>query len=104
MLRPNRTAILDCLVHSMAVLVPISIAYALFTGSLFSWHPTLMSLGYTAFMAEGVLTAVKLRPREGVSRIRAIFTHVFWQALALICVAGGFLAIYENKVKLLLHP
>ncbi|KAK9842941.1 hypothetical protein WJX74_004663 [Apatococcus lobatus] len=51
-------------------------------------------------MAEGVLTAVKFRPREGSSRIRAIFTHIFWQALALICVAGGFLAIYENKVNL----
>ena len=99
MLTPGRTTVLECFVHGLAAAVPISVAYALFNGSLFSWHPTLMSLGYLAFMAEGVLTAIKFRPREGSSRIRAICTHVFWQLLALICIAGGFIAIYENKVQ-----
>ena len=77
MLTSSRTAVLECLAHGLAVGLPISVAYALFNGSLFSWHPALMSLGYLAFMAEGVLTAIKFRPREGSSRLRAVFTHVF---------------------------
>ena len=52
-------------------------------------------------MSEGVLTAIKFRPREGSSRIRAICTHIFWQLLSLICITGGLIAIYENKVTTL---
>ncbi|KAK9861801.1 hypothetical protein WJX84_007059 [Apatococcus fuscideae] len=100
MLVPSRKAVLECLAHGLAVALPTCVAVVLFNGTLFSWHPTLMSLGYLSFMVEGVLTAIKFRPREGSSRVRAIFAHIFWQILAIICVAGGFLAIYENKVNL----
>ena len=69
-------------------------------GSLFSWHPTCMAVGFLGFMAEGVMASISFRGLEGNERLRKIWQHLAWQALAVVCIVGGFAAIYQNKVRI----
>ena len=86
-------------VHLLALVLAASIPlYFLRTDVLFTWHPTLMALAFLGFMTEGVLTAVLFRAKEGQERVAAIQKHLAWQLLAFTCLAGGFAAIYQNKV------
>ena len=49
-------------VHILVIGCAVSIPVAIFNGTLFSWHPTLMSMAFLGFMAEGVLTSITFRP------------------------------------------
>ena len=48
-------------VHILVIGCAVSIPVAIFNGTLFSWHPTLMSMAFLGFMAEGVLTSISFR-------------------------------------------
>lgn len=85
-------------IHALVILVVLSLVGVLFNGTLFSWHPALMSLGYLGFMTEGVVAAIKFRSLEGQERVRAIQFHALLQVAASACIAGAFYAIYQNKV------
>ncbi|KAK9916106.1 hypothetical protein WJX75_008637 [Coccomyxa subellipsoidea] len=85
-------------IHVLALLCAVSIPVAIFNGTLFSWHPTLMALAFLGFMAEGVVTSILFRSKDGQDRVRAIQRHLVWQALGFLCLLGGFYAIYQNKV------
>jgi hypothetical protein len=37
--------------------------------------------------------------QDGQERVRAIQRHLLWQVVALVCIIGGFYAIYSNKVR-----
>lgn len=44
---------LDATGHALSIGIAASMAAKFYNGSLFSWHPTLMALGFVAFMAIG---------------------------------------------------
>ena len=48
-------------IHILVICCAVSIPVAIFNGTLFSWHPTLMSMAFLGFMAEGVLTSITFR-------------------------------------------
>jgi hypothetical protein len=50
-------------IHVLALLCALSIPVAIFNGTLFSWHPTLMALAFLGFMAEGVVTSILFRSK-----------------------------------------
>mmetsp|Transcript_11039 Transcript_11039/g.33104 ORF Transcript_11039/g.33104 Transcript_11039/m.33104 type:complete len:226 (-) Transcript_11039:49-726(-) len=89
---------LEVAVHGTIIATVGTIVIALYNGTLFAWHPILMSLGFLGIMSEGVLTALKFRRLEGPPRAAAIQRHFWIQLLAVTAVAGGFWAIYQNKV------
>ncbi len=90
---------LDIAAHGTIIATVGTLVVALYNGTLFSWHPILMALGFLGAMAEGVLAAVKFRRLEGPPRAAAIQRHFWIQLLAVTAVAGGFWAIYQNKVN-----
>ncbi|CAK0780506.1 hypothetical protein CVIRNUC_005075 [Coccomyxa viridis] len=85
-------------IHILVIGCAVSIPVAIFNGTLFSWHPTLMSMAFLGFMAEGVLTSISFRALDGQDRVKAIQRHLVWQLAAFVCLVGGFYAIYRNKV------
>ena len=91
-------AALDAAVHGTVVATLATLVVALYNGTLFAWHPILMSLGYIAAMSEGVLSAIKFRRLDGPQRVAAIQLHFYIQLCAVFAAAGGFAAIYKNKV------
>ena len=69
-------------------------------GSIFSWHPILMTLGCCVFMTEGMLAYVSRVPE--VSRAAARKKHGKYQVIALACVLFGYMSIFishENTGK-----
>ena len=52
-------------IHVLVIGCAVSIPVAIFNGTLFSWHPTLMAVAFLGFMAEGVLTSVSFRSLVG---------------------------------------
>ena len=48
-------------IHILVAACAVSIPVAVFNGTLFSWHPTLMSIAFLGLMAEGVLTSISFR-------------------------------------------
>ncbi len=52
-------------IHVLVVACAVSIPVAVFNGTLFSWHPALMSIAYLGLMAEGVLTSISFRSLVG---------------------------------------
>lgn len=48
---------LTWVLHALALGLGLSFAAMFFDKSLFSWHPTLMALGYLLFLTEGIVTA-----------------------------------------------
>ena len=49
------------LVHILCLFLAISVPVLALNSTLFSWHPTLMALGFFGLMAEGVLTSISFR-------------------------------------------
>ena len=90
---------LVAVIRTLAITTALSLMVLLFDGSLFSWHPTLMAAGSLGLMTEGVLTAVSFRVQEGAARVAGIWRHLVWQGSAAALLAGGFVAIYQNKVS-----
>ena len=91
-------------IHLLVLLLALSIPVAIFNGTLFSWHPTLMALAFLGFMTEGVTTAILFRAKDGNERVAAIQKHLIWQLLGFACLLGGFAAIYRNKAGHLSLP
>lgn len=94
MLRP-----LELAAHGTIFATVFTLVIALFNGTLFAWHPTLMTIGFLGAMAEGAITALKFRALEGPPRAAAIMQHFWIQLLAVTAVSGGFWAIYQNKMN-----
>lgn len=65
---------------------------------LFSWHPTLMALGFSFLMIEAILM---FSPQSSLiaSAPRATKVKLHWilQTSAVVAAVGGFAAIYYNK-------
>ena len=91
--------VLPLLIRLLAAFVALSVPLAALDGTLYSWHPTFMALGFIGFMAEAVLTSISFRSLEGSVRTAAIQRHMLWQIAAITCVLFGFLAIEANKVS-----
>lgn len=90
---------LSTVLHVSVVIVAVSLCFCLFDGSLFSWHPVFMSLGYIIFMSEGLLAAIMFRSIDGAERVSAIQSHALLQLRAVLCICLGFGVIYRNKVR-----
>ena len=75
-----------------------TLAFSSFNGSLFSWHPFTLSLGYIYFMTEGLLVAWQMRQIDGIERVQAIELHATHQLRALLLILIGAGAIIYNKV------
>lgn len=58
--------------HVLLLSVPALIALTFFNGTLFGYHPTLMSIGYMALLGEGILLANGAK----VSVLGALFTRL----------------------------
>ena len=58
---PASVSWLTFLLHVLAVLTSLSMAVAFFDKTLFSYHPTLMALGFLLFHAESIISAVHFR-------------------------------------------
>jgi len=88
--------------HLTAVLFPAIIIYSAVPGSsLFSWHPTLMSIGFALMMFEGIAVFSKsasLVPT--ISRASKVNIHTYAILAGMLLVFGGFAAIYINKERL----
>lgn len=90
---------LELAAHGTIIATVGTLAIALYNGTLFAWHPILMSIGFLGAMGEGAITALKFRAVEGPPRASAIMQHFWMQLLAVAAVSGGFWAIYQNKVN-----
>jgi cytochrome b-561 domain containing protein 2 len=89
---------LELAVHGTVAVTVVTLCASLFDSTLFSYHPTLMSVGFLGAMSEGVLTALKFRQLEGQQRMAAIQRHLYIQLAAAAAITAGFYAIYRNKV------
>lgn len=87
-------------VHALAGGLCLSVLVDQYNGTLFCWHPMLMTVGFLGCMAEGVLLAIDFRPLEGHRRVRAIQTHALVQLASAASIAVAFWAIWQNKVRL----
>ena len=90
---------LELAVHGTVAVTVVTLCASLFDSTLFSYHPTLMSVGFLGAMSEGVLTALKFRQLEGQQRVAAIQRHLYIQLAAAAAITAGFYAIYRNKVQ-----
>ena len=52
-------------IHVLVIACAISIPVAIFNGTLFSYHPTLMAVAFLGLMAEGVLASISFRSLVG---------------------------------------
>ena len=77
----------------------LAVLPGVYAGELFAWHPLFMTLGFLGFMTEGILTAVRFRPNEGMARVVAISNHGLIQAGSAGCVGIGFYAIFRSKAR-----
>lgn len=92
-------AISKMVAHLSAVIFPIIIIYSVVPGSsLFSWHPTLMALGCSFLMLEGIVIFSKsssLLPN--LTRPRKASIHYWLMGSGVSCTIGGLVVIYLNK-------
>lgn len=86
-------------VHVLTGSLCLSVLLDQYNGTLFCWHPMLMTVGFLGLMAEGVLLAIDFRPLDGPRRVRAIQVHALVQLTSAASIAGAFWAIWQNKVR-----
>lgn len=89
---------LSRVMHILVILTSLSIAFSVFDGTLFAWHPLFMSIGYLLFMAEGLMSALGFRMLDGPDRVAGINGHALLQIRATLAIILGFGVIYKNKV------
>lgn len=85
--------------HAVVVLFIAFIVYTAWPGSsLFSWHPTLMTLAFVGCMFEGLLA---FNPESslffGAARQTKVLFHQVCQICAVVLSLAGFAVIYYNK-------
>lgn len=92
---------LSIMAHIFAVMLCVFVIYLAQPGtSSFSWHPTLMVLGFGLFMFEAILLFSPYSSLLGNSeRSLKVKCHWILQALSAVCIHLGFAAIYYNKIK-----
>ena len=56
----------------------ILLAAAHVKGTLFSWHPALMSIGFLGLIGQGVLTSHAARRLQGPERSKLLVQHALW--------------------------
>eukprot|EP00270_Netrium_digitus_P017396 TRINITY_DN6372_c0_g1_i1.p1 TRINITY_DN6372_c0_g1~~TRINITY_DN6372_c0_g1_i1.p1 ORF type:complete len:222 (-),score=47.10 TRINITY_DN6372_c0_g1_i1:198-863(-) len=81
--------------HFLSAAVPALVTLKFFNGSLFGYHPTLLSIGFLMLMGEGILISVQAK---GKQRKLYLKIHAIFQGAAAAAIAGGMWAIYQNKV------
>ena len=58
--------------------VAVALAAAHLSGTLFSWHPSLMSIGFLGLIGQGILTSHKARHLQGSQRSQLLVQHALW--------------------------
>jgi hypothetical protein len=101
---PYHVKLVIGMVHVLAACICLSTIMDQFNGTLFSWHPILMTVGFVGLMAEGIILAINFRHLEGPRRVSAIQTHALVQLAAASSVLVAFWAIWKNKVRLAWPP
>ncbi|KAI8764252.1 cytochrome b561 domain-containing protein 2 [Biomphalaria glabrata] len=85
--------------HLSAIVFPAIIIYSVVPGSsLFSWHPTLMSIAFSLLTLEGIIIFSQnssLFPN--MSRASKASIHYLVMGSAVTCALVGFYVIYLNK-------
>mmetsp|Transcript_38260 Transcript_38260/g.108170 ORF Transcript_38260/g.108170 Transcript_38260/m.108170 type:complete len:203 (+) Transcript_38260:117-725(+) len=86
------------LVQSVALVgICAAVAWFIYDGSLFSYHPVLMSTAYLAFMGNGVLVA-RVADKGPISERKASYwRHMILTGLGVMLATAGGAAIYLNK-------
>jgi cytochrome b-561 domain-containing protein 2 len=95
----RRAATLPNFIHALLASLSLTLAFGVFDGSLFGWHPFAMSLGYLFFMAEGLIAAWAIRPALGDERVRGLEAHALTQLRAFAFAALGAATIIANKAR-----
>ncbi|RUS87955.1 hypothetical protein EGW08_004233 [Elysia chlorotica] len=85
--------------HISAIVFPLIIIVAVVPGSsLFSWHPSLMAIGFSLLMSEGiVLFSQSSSLIPSWSRPDKAWLHAVLMGAGMCSVCLGFLAIFFNK-------
>ncbi|XP_041347752.1 cytochrome b561 domain-containing protein 2-like [Gigantopelta aegis] len=85
--------------HFVSVLFTAFIVYTAQPGSsLFSWHPTLMSIAFLCLLFEGILVfSPQSSLVSSLSRKAKLTAHWLFQVSALTFAVSGFLVIWYNK-------
>ncbi|XP_055686612.1 transmembrane reductase CYB561D2-like [Lutzomyia longipalpis] len=87
-------------IHGLLLIFTIYVIYVSFSQGafLFSWHPTLMTVGYAIFMTEAILSFSEnnLLARNRNFKWRVKY-HWILQAIGGASVAAGFIIILTNK-------
>lgn len=90
--------VIERLIHTLVVSTVLTILFAFANGTLFVWHPILMSMAFLGLMAEGVLTALKVRRYgDGQTRVNKLSNHMHWQGAAWTVALCGAVVIITNK-------
>ncbi|XP_039271588.2 transmembrane reductase CYB561D2-like isoform X1 [Styela clava] len=87
--------------HLIAIAFPAFIIYLASPGSsLFSWHPTLMTIAFTTLMVEAILV---FSPESSLlfraSRKTKVTVHWILQCSCVLCALIGFVVIFYNKYE-----
>lgn len=87
--------------HLVAIAFPAFMVYLASPGSnLFSWHPTLMAIGFSTLMVEAILL---FSPESSLlfrsSRKTKVTVHWILQCSSLLCALFGFGVIFYNKYQ-----
>uniref|UniRef100_A0A0B7AGH3 ascorbate ferrireductase (transmembrane) n=2 Tax=Arion vulgaris TaxID=1028688 RepID=A0A0B7AGH3_9EUPU len=85
--------------HISAVIFPLIIIISVVPGSsLFSWHPTLMAVGASLLMVEGIVIFSKSSSLfPNMSRPTKASIHYLLMGGGVSCMIAGLVAIYLNK-------
>ncbi|XP_055694339.1 transmembrane reductase CYB561D2-like [Lutzomyia longipalpis] len=92
--------VMDLVVQSLLFIFTAYIVYLSFSHSafLFAWHPALLTIGYTVFMSEAILSFSEnnllIRNRSFQWRVRF---HWIMQTIGGVLSTAGFIAILAHK-------
>uniref|UniRef100_A0A1L8DZS8 ascorbate ferrireductase (transmembrane) n=2 Tax=Nyssomyia neivai TaxID=330878 RepID=A0A1L8DZS8_9DIPT len=91
---------MNILIHCLLLIFTAYVIFISFSQGvfLFSWHPALMTLGYSIFMTEAILSFSEnnLLARNRNFKWRVKF-HWILQAIGCISITIGFIIILTNK-------
>jgi len=100
---------LDHIINTLSIVIPAAIISYVFKAeaitTIFAWHPTLMCIGYTIAMAQGI---VLLTGQHGlirfffgdITRKRKLALHWYCSVIAVLSITLGSLAIVFHKISI----
>ena len=68
----------DVAAAALQLLLPstaLTIAAKLLNHTLFSWHPSFISIGFFGMFGQGVLTSFAARDQQGSARVQMLAAH-----------------------------